>query len=202
MVRSRLIWHGRWDIDFDFQWLPRSHPVMQLADYMSKQEDTAAFIITRATLRHIRQRIVAGKTVTWGSPTLDVFGGGAQDEHAAPLYYTEICQPGSAGTNAFMHPWTRSDKAYQLAWVFPPFGQVAQALRYLAGQQPCHAILILPEGQRAWSPLLQQLPIVDDMRLGHKNVYRMGIRAPAGWKQPAQMPQRSLHAYRVWPAAS
>ena len=188
----------RLDIEFDFQWLPRTHNFMQLADYMSKQEDTAAFIINKGVLRRIKQRLVQGRTVTWGAPTLDVFGGSAADEQAATLYYTEFCQPGSSGTNAFMHPWDRSDKPYQLAWVFPPFSMVAPTLRHLL-QRPVHAILVLPEGSRSWTPLLRLLPVVDDMPLGSQHVYHMGIRAPQAWRQPGGMPVRGLHAYRVWP---
>ena len=142
-VRQIYLMAFQHDIEFLWQWLPRSHQLMQYADYLSKQPDEAAFVMLSPQFRNICSTAMPNpahahdpqnrRQVSWGTPTLDVFGGSAADEHKARLFYSEFSLPGSAGVNAFLHGWNLKPAGakYQLAWIYPRSHLVAAALRHL-----------------------------------------------------------------------
>ena len=212
-VRQIYLMAFQHDIEFLWQWLLRSHQLMQYAGYLSKQPDEAVFVMLSPQFSNICSTAMPNpahahdpqnrRQVSWGTPTLDVFGGSAADEHKARLFYSEFSLPGSAGVNAFLLGWNLKPAGakYQLAWIYPPSHLVAAALRHLQ-QSICHAIVVLPAGRHSWSALLHTLPFVDHFPISwHPGLYRLGSRAPAQWKAAGQMPKRSLHVFRVWPGA-
>ena len=189
------------DLDLVWQWRPRTHELLVVADAYSKEEDTAdinflpaaASALQRRNLRHPR----SGSIRKWGSPTLDVFAGPTGHEHVADAFYTKYHAPGSAGVNAWFQPWDTRTGQRQLAWVFPPATDAARAIDRLL-TQPCHAILILPDGLHSWSWRMRQLPVVAEAALELADT-QPGPRASLGMQQ-GQWKLR-LRAWRIWPGA-
>ncbi|KAK9841576.1 hypothetical protein WJX74_008183 [Apatococcus lobatus] len=191
------------DMEMDWQWLPRTDQIMELADAFSKETDAGDIILSPSTVKYIcAHPLTGGGGRKWGEPSLDVFGGTAPDAYQADIFYTKYACPGTSGINAFGRPWNvPNSKGWQLAWGFPPpSALVAQAIAYLR-DRPCHAILISPAVVRPWSALLQELRILDTLPSPFRdNLFRVGSRAPVDWLR--SKPQWWLRAYRIGPPAT
>ncbi len=66
---------------------PMLHDALLHADMLSRAEDSSEIFVSKSAFRHIC--MLSSDGVRWGFPTLDVFAGGAQDQHHVSRFYSQ-----------------------------------------------------------------------------------------------------------------
>lgn len=158
-------------------WESRSTEKMQLADLLSRSQDSGQLYTAPATFDVIRAK--------WGSPTVDVFAGPGKLEHVIPhKFYIEFPHHRGIGSNAFARSWhvPGPNGETPFAYVFPPSGHELQAIVALA-EQRVDAILVLPHLRDLpiWlSAIKEHLPVAATMELKYQpGLIITGPRAPS-----------------------
>ena len=187
VVKQLYLYAKDWDVELDFQWVPRSDDELKVADAYSRESDPSEIFLCRKPFKEL--------CTTFGCwPNLDVFAGSADGHHKCHAYYTRYYSPGTLGVDALSQSWSRLPSGrHASAWIFPPVWLIGETLNKILDDQVC-AILVLPAVTRYWTPLLRKLPITKAQRLAYRpGLYYFGSRAPAGmlaWKM-------SFMAYKI-----
>ena len=98
------------DIEFDFQWEPRTEDGVKAVDALSKQPDRHDW--------HTAPYVFQQLSRLWEQPTLDAFASAAQDGHLCSRYFTLIDSPGSSGIDGFKQPWRNADGSKPVVYAF------------------------------------------------------------------------------------
>lgn len=184
------------DVHLEFVWLPRSTPSIALADTLSRTEDDDHVILQEAVflaicLKEFPKAVKEahrGIDRIWGFPTCDVFAGPNPHEHKADIYFTRFASPESSGVNALNQDWKyrTSSNGKLLLWIFPPLYLIGETIKKLL-EEKVAAILIVPKGVKYWTPIYNQLPIIDELSLsGRKNMFWYGSQLPRCLQQVFQ----------------
>ena len=166
------------DVHLEFVWLPRTSEQIQKADALSRVQDDSSIVMKYKYFEGICNKALPGSPHrVWGHPCLDVFAGPNELEHKARKFFSRHHCVGTLGVNAFNHPW-QMHVSGGLVWCFPPFGVVSETIAKIR-QEQVDTILIVPQGIKSWTPLLQTLPVIDKLDLPeiHK-VCDLGAQVP------------------------
>ena len=125
--------HG---IELTFDWVPREHPALVLADALSKLQDASDWRLSRTIGRQYLCQL------GWPAPDVDVFG--SAGAHFCFLYYSRECDGVCAGVDDLNQRWDRMPaQSAQVAaqprklmcWVFPPPALLMPALCKLQSER-------------------------------------------------------------------
>ena len=113
--------------------------------------------------------------------TLDVFAGGAKDQHHVSRFYSQYFTPAALAASAMFQNWAKDACSHGrsgMLWVFPPFRLIGAVINKLLAEQT-NAIVILPRFLRFWTAMLKQLPVFAVHELSYYDkLYTIGSRAP------------------------
>jgi ribonuclease HI len=117
------------NIHLSTTWVPRG--LNAQADSLSKMVDGDDIMLLPSTFARLSQ--------AWGPFSVDLFA--SDRSHQLPCYYTRRFTPGSAGVNAFCHPWSTTSR--NPAWAFPPFSILSRVWQH-ARALSASLVLIVP----------------------------------------------------------
>ena len=170
------------DVTVRAQWLPRTNPLIQEADALSRVEDTADF----ALANHLFQRVCKFREpggAFWGFPTGDCFAGTAPGFHKSPRYFTKHPAPAGIGADALHCAWQSLDPptgSTPLLWAFPPRELIRQVIQKI-GQEGRNTILLVTNFPHKWKTWLTHLPVVDEKHITPtEGMFLLGSRFPVG----------------------
>ena len=146
---------------------------------LSRLEDSSEIFLSYAAVKRVCLQVSNG--TRWGFPTLDVFAGGASQQHVVSRYYTLFHTPRALAANALYQHWKQDAVMHGkpgMLWVFPPFPLIGAVINKLLAER-VDAILILPKFMRYWTAMLGLLPVVAKHELSCcAGLYTIGSRAP------------------------
>lgn len=125
------------DIVLALHWVPRY--LNQAADDVSKLSDKEDWMLSKDEFRRLDAK--------WGTHDVDLFA--SQLNALCPVFYTKHHCPGSAGVDAFLADWSRTNN-----WINPPFSLIGRVISKLRADRAV-ATLIVPQWTgRYWWPLI------------------------------------------------
>ncbi len=178
-VKRLFLFAAVHDIDLEFIWESRESDALLHADTLSRVEDSSEIFLSKSAFRHIC--MLSSKGVRWGFPTLDVFAGGAKDQHLVSKFYSLYFTPKALAASAMFQNWAKDACSHGrsgMLWVFPPFHLIGAVINKLLVEQT-NAIVILPRFLRFWTAMLEQLPVFAIHELSYySKLYTIGSGAP------------------------
>ena len=142
-------------IDLEVVWYPRSTPLQQLADAMSKVVDNSQWLLNGVVFRTVVLPAVAEHGVALN---FDLFA----DDHSTKVpgrFYSRFYCRGTSGVNAFAYRWAWDPATGERRMCFcnGPFDQMAAMVHKLIDER-VDVALIYPDWPRHWRYDLESLP--------------------------------------------
>jgi hypothetical protein len=195
LVREIRLLAAAHDVELDLEWQPRTHPLAQQADALSKVEDACDW----ALHPEVYQGILGCQALGGRTPTLDAFAA-SHNTKVQGAYFSAHWAPGALAVDAFEQPWALRNGQRQLVFVNPPFGRLGEALVKIQRER-VDSIVVGPGWQRWWQAVLVDLPVRQTWTLPHRpDVFVPGVLLPAAHRT-ASHPRYAVHVWIiVWPS--
>jgi len=188
-------------IDLEVVWYPRSTPLQQLADAMSKVVDNSQWLLNGVVFRTVVLPAVAEHGVALN---FDLFA----DDHSTKVpgrFYSRFYCLGTSGVNAFAYRWAWDPLTGQRRMCFcnGPFDQMAEIV-HKAIEERVDVALIYPDWPRHWRYDLDNLPagvLRVDLVLTRRN--DLCVAGPRCARHPRvrRAPKYNLRmAILIWPS--